>query len=273
MTFALPLPYRLHPFITPAILAPDASDAVTVDCPRPGHMHVTLRRVGAHTHIIAVNTATEPQEATFRLRDAPENLYVMSEGRQVDASDGAFSDTFGVYGTHIYTTDPTLADRETLGDVEARIAEAKRPRRRPGNLAHHDTGVRLAVSSGECVENKTPRSNAEPHALVDGLTSGMRWLAGEAGAEQWAQLTWPQEVTIGRLVIHTHNILACQVQIPGPGDGEWTTVARAAASDEPLAPLTAAFEPLVVHSVRVVATEIQPNWVQGAIYEIEAYAE
>ena len=34
----------------------------------------------------------------------------MSEGRQVDASDGVFSDTFGVYGTHIYTTAPTLAE-------------------------------------------------------------------------------------------------------------------------------------------------------------------
>lgn len=259
--------------LKPAILAPDASDAVTVECPRPGHMHVALRRVGTHTYIIAVNTATEPEEVTFRLQQPTERLHVMSEGRQMDASDGAFSDTFGIYGTHIYSTDPTLASRETLGDVEARIAEAKRPRKKPGNLAHHDTGVRVTVSSGQCVENRTPRPDAEPHALVDGLTSRMRWLAGETGPGQWAQLTWPEEVTLRRLVIHTHNILACQVQIPGPREDEWTTVARAAASDEPLAPLTAAFAPVTVRSVRVVATKVQPNWVQGAIYEVEAYAE
>ncbi len=256
-----------------AILAPDVPDAVTVDSPQPGHMHVSVRRVGTHAYIIAVNTATQPQDVTFSLRDGLETLYVVSEGRQVNAADGTFSDTFGVYGTRIYTTDPELAGRETLGNVEARIADAKLTRKISGNLAHHDTGARVTVSSGECFENKAPRPNAEPHAVVDGLTSGLRWSAGAAGVDQWVQLTWPEEVTIGRLVIHTHNILACDVRVPGPGEDEWTTVAGVVASDEPLVPLTATFAPATVSSIRVVATDVQPHWLPCSIYEIEAYAD
>lgn len=256
-----------------AILAPDVANAVAVDCPQPGHMHVVMRRAGAHTYLIAVNTATTPQEVTFRLERAPETLYVVSEGREVDSGAGAFSDTFPVYGTRIYTTDPALARRETLEGVEGRIAEAKRPQKRPGNLAQPDAGVRVAVSSGECIHNRTPHPGAEPHALVNGMTSGMRWLAGETGPGQWAQLTWPGPVTVGRVVIHTHNILACQVQVQNLGDREWTKVSLVTAGDGPLAPLTADFEPVRARSIRIVATEVLPNWVAGAIYEIEAYAE
>lgn len=243
-----------------AVLAPEVPDAVSVDAPQPEHIHTSVRRLGDELVLFTVNTATEPQEATFRLEGAPDRLYVVSEDRSVELADGVFSDSFATYAAHVYTTDEALADRRTLADVQAEIAAADRARKKPGNLAFEDSGVEIEVSSGA-------RYNNTPARVVDGIEQYMGWRADPTHeGPQWLQLTWPQDVTVGRVVVYTPSIRSLAIEVP-EGDG-WTAVAEAAGEDR----LEATFDPVTTRSIRVLIQELAEEAREATIQEVEAYA-
>ncbi len=256
-----------------AILAPDELEAVSFEAAQPGHIHAALRRAGGHVYLIVTSTATEPQEVTFKVKEVPDTLYVVSEGREVSLKGGQFTDIFDIYATHIYTTDAGLAERESLAATQARIAQANLPQKKPGNLASADSGVQVVVSSGECMEDRGHRPEPEPHAVVDGITSRMRWEASKSGPGEWLQLIWPEQIEFSRVVIYTHNIFGCQIQVPGGGEDEWVTVAEAEPSTKPLAPITATFDTVKANSLRILTTRLDVNWATAIIYEVEVYAE
>jgi hypothetical protein len=244
-----------------AVLADEVPGAVTVKAAKPGHMHVRLRQVGHELTLVAVNTATEPQEATFTVRDAPAKLFVVSEGRTVSLAQGSFTDHFGVYAAHIYSTREALAGREQLADSQAAIDRANAARKKPGNLAFEEQGTRVVVSSGAQYGN-------EPDRVLDGITRGMGWLSKESNKlGEWLQVIWPTEQTIGRVVAYTTSIQEAEVQVPA-GEGQWKTVGKLSGQ-----PLTATFDPVQTSTIRLRVTRLQPDKKQSTLQEVEAYAK
>ncbi|MFW6437417.1 MAG: sugar-binding protein [Armatimonadota bacterium] len=244
-----------------AILAPDADDEVTVEADEPSHMHVAVRRAGDELYVFAVNTATEPQDATITLADLPDALHVVSEDRQVQTTGGAITDSFDIYATHVYTTDAALADRPTLESVQQRIAEVDAARKKPGNLAFEDSGVDVEISSGAQYSNT-------PARVVDGILTNMGWRADHtAEGDPWLALRWPEAQTFNHVVVYTSNVLALSVQVP-EGDG-WTTVAEVSGEEQ----LEASFDTVTADAIRLLVTEVAEGATGASIQEVEVYAQ
>ncbi|MEN6345582.1 MAG: carbohydrate binding family 9 domain-containing protein [Armatimonadia bacterium] len=244
-----------------AVLAQDVPQAVTVKAPKAEHMHVSLRKVGDELTLFAVNTATEPQEVTFSVKGAPANLFVVSEGRKVSLAGGSFTDKFGIYASHLYSTREALAGREQVSTAQAAIDQANAARRKPGNLAFEDYDTRVVVSSGAQYGN-------EPDRVLDGVTQGMGWLSKDPKKlGEWLQVIWPAEQSIGRVVAYSTSILEAEVQVPA-GEGQWKTVGKLSGQ-----PLTAAFEPVKTTTLRILVTALQPDKTQSNLQEVEAYAK
>ncbi|NLX99062.1 MAG: hypothetical protein GXY83_23215 [Rhodopirellula sp.] len=245
----------------PAVLASDVPGAVAVEAEQPEHMHVSLRKVGNELTLFAVNTATEPQEATFTVEGAPARFFVVSEGRAVSLAHGSFSDQFGVYAVHLYSTREAFAGREPMADTQAAIDRDNAARKKPGNLAFEEHGTRVVVSSGAEHGN-------EPDRVLDGIPLGMGWLSKESDKPgEWLQVTWPAEQTIGRVVAYTTSIQEADVQLP-VGEGRWKTVGKLSGQ-----PLTASFDPVKTSTLRLLVARLRPDKKQGTLQEVEAYAK
>jgi hypothetical protein len=193
----------------------------------------------------------------------PERLYVVSEDRQVEVADGAIADSFETYAAHIYTTDESVADRDTLQSVQTRIAEDDAARKKPGNLAFEDSGVEIEISSGA-------RYGNIPARVVDGIETAMGWRADHTDkGEKWLALHWPQEQTIGRVVIYTGNVLAAEVQAPAEAEGEWRTLAEVTGEER----LEGSFDAVTTDTIRIMVNEVTEDARGASIQEVEAYAQ
>ncbi|MEN6545316.1 MAG: hypothetical protein ABFE07_04675, partial [Armatimonadia bacterium] len=244
-----------------AVLANDVPQAVTVKAAKPEHMHVSLRKVGNELTLFAVNTATEPQEATFTVKGAPASLSVVSEGRKVSLANGSFTDQFGIYASHVYTSRESLAGREQVSATQAAIDKDNAARNKPGNLAFEDNGTRVVVSSGSQYGN-------EPDRVLDGITRGMGWLSKTPKKlGEWLQVIWPAEQTVGRVVAYTTTILEAEVQVPAGAD-QWKTVGKLSGQ-----PLSGTFDPVKTSTIRISVTALQPDKTQSALQEVEVYAK
>ena len=114
---------------------------------------------------------------------------------------------------------PPLAARRALAVVRAEIARAEAARRRPGNLAFEDSGTTVEVSSKS-------RYGSTPDRVLDGIRDGMLWRADPAAkGDAWLVVRWPEAQRIGRLVVFSDTIAACEIEIPD-GDG-WKGLATA----------------------------------------------
>lgn len=243
-----------------AVLADDVPGVVTVKAPKPEHLHVSLRRVGDEMTLFAVNTATEPQTATFTVKGAPASLYVVSEGRKVSLAGGSFTDEFGVYASHVYSSREALAGREPMANVQAAIDRANADRKKPGNLAFEENGTRVVVSSGAQYGN-------EPDRVLDGITRGMGWVSRTPDKlGEWLQVIWPSEQTLGRVVAYSTTVAEAEVQVPA-GEDQWRTVGKLTGD-----PLTATFAPVKTSKIRLLVTALRPEQKFSRVQEVEAYA-
>ena len=173
-------------------------------------------------------------------------------------------DHFDTYATHIYTTDTHVGQRESIEVPLEEIAAANAARKKPGNLAFEDGGATVTVSSRSTY-------GSTPDRVLDGVTAGMRWQDGTPDAfPDWLTVTWPEPVTVGRVVLYTASIADFDVQVP-EGDG-WRTVAEARGNTEESAE-AAWDDPVETTSVRILVTGLMEEQKHASIWEVEAYAE
>ena len=251
-----------------AILQDPADDVeVSVTAPKAEHVHVSPRRVGKDLYVFVVNTATEPQDVELSISPAVglRSLYVASEQRSTPLRDGTvIQDTFGVYETHIYTTNAQVGGRESISVPVEQIATANAARKKPGNLAFEDSGAEVTVSSRSTY-------GCTPNRVLDGILEGMGWRDGTAGkGPDWLTVTWPQTQTVRRAVVYTPSIADLEIQVP-EGEG-WKTVASVTGNTEQRveAPLEA---PVQTTAIRVLATALMGQEKSAQIWEVEAYGE
>jgi hypothetical protein len=73
-----------------------------------GGVRVAARAYGGALYVIAVNPASGPARAELRVPGlGGRAVSVLGEGRQVQASGGAFTDAFGPLGVHLYIAPPS----------------------------------------------------------------------------------------------------------------------------------------------------------------------
>lgn len=259
--------------LRPALTAAVVADALAVAAPVAKELRAAFRQVGDRFYVFAVNTAREPQQGV-RLTLAngyTGELWVVSEGRKVTAEKGVIADDFATYAGHIYTTDPALADRETLAQVEARIAGEKNKRINPDNLAQ-GPGVTVKAPSGYGPDGWYP--HFPPTVLVDG--GHKAWVGGPlhtGNAPKRIELRFPQPVTAGRVLVQSTpgkcNLAKYELEVQA-ADGAWKKVAAGvnAAAD---APLEIGFPP---ESIQAVALDTYSAIGGGnlSLTEIEVFA-
>jgi hypothetical protein len=107
--------------VTPAILQGDAAPDVASSVPS---VHVAAWRLNGQLFVIACNATPKTVAARVNTPGVTAQVQVVSESRQLPASDGRLTDTFGPYATHIYTTDPTFHSPIRLGEIEKTIKAA-----------------------------------------------------------------------------------------------------------------------------------------------------
>jgi len=249
-----------------AILAPDAGPILKVNAAIPEHIHTPCRRVDDVLYVFAVNTATEPQKVTFEFINTPfadDTLHVVSEDRALPVSTNAsFTDLFECYATHIYTSNPHLAKRESIASAQAEIDKRDSARKKPGNLAFEDNGTRMTASS------ETDRKSV--NKLFDGVLGGRGWLGGKSGRNHdWIEIAWPKELTLGRIVVVSDTISKLAVLAP-KGD-TWQELAVASRIKDPQ--VTLRFPPVTVNRLRVEVRKKRRGQQATKITEIEAYTE
>lgn len=243
-----------------AILAPERPGAITWTADAPGHIQAAVRTVGKHATIFTVNTATAPQNAQFTVKGLSVNtLYVVAEDRTVEVAGGRFSDTFELYGGHIYTTDTTLAEGTTLAQTQAAIEKAKTLRQRPGNLAYRELDTHVTYSS------ISPYSG-RPSMVIDGKRKGKEWRDNTWKRwPDWIQVNFPEPVTVGRVLVFSGSVRDYEIQ--AAADDGFVTIAKGTRSDGE--PIQAQVKPVVTSSVRVVV--LSSSDTGSSVTEIEVY--
>jgi hypothetical protein len=90
--------------LEPVLLADDTPAALA------GHSNSNIKAkvkvVNGKGFVLAYNTSSNPQSATFTWRTAPGTVTVHTEGRSVAADGRSFSDTFAAFGAHVYVVEP-----------------------------------------------------------------------------------------------------------------------------------------------------------------------
>jgi hypothetical protein len=229
-----------------AVLAPEIPDGVKVEAPEEKLLHAAARKVGEHWFILTVNTHTDDQPAvTLTVPGLTVNtLFVVSENRTIDiAAGGTFSDDFGRFSGHIYTTDPASAFGPTVAAVYERIEAAKADLVKPGNLAHRSTGATLEVSS-------RVKWNAHAKHLHDGH-DGMPWNSGKTKDAAHIQVNLPKPTPVARCVLLGSNVKAFHIQCRN--GGKWVTACKG--TNRPGRPLNVVFPPQEADAVRFVFDE------------------
>ena len=243
-----------------AILAPEQPGAITWTADAPAHVQAAVRTVGTQTTIFTVNTATAPQSAQFTVKGlAADTLHVVAEDRTVAVAGGRFSDTFTLYGGHIYTTDAALAPGTTLAQTQEAIDKAKTLRQRPGNLAYRERGTRVTCSS------MSPYSG-QLSMVVDGMRKGKGWRDKTWKRwPDWVQVSFPKPVTVGRVLVFSRSARDYEIQLAA--DGGFVTVAKGTRPEDE--PIRAEFKPVVTDTARVVIHS--SSGTASDVAEIEVY--
>ena len=81
-------------------------------------------KLNGQLFVIACNTAPKTVAARVNIPGATGQVRVVSESRQLPASDGRLTDSFAPYATHIYTTDSAFQSPIRLGEIENTIKAA-----------------------------------------------------------------------------------------------------------------------------------------------------
>jgi hypothetical protein len=250
-----------------AVLAPDAGDAVQVEAPSVEHIRCSARKVNEQVYVFAVNTAPEPQQVVLELGETlgpVAELHVVSEGRALTREEnGRYSDTFGPYATHIYSTNAALAQRESLAAAQAEVDKLDAARKKAGNVAFEESGVTIKVSSSS-------QYGSVPARIVDGVEDGMGWRDDTPDSwPDWVELEWPAPVEVGRVVVWTNTVEDLAVLVP---DGEdWKEVGAVAGAKDPSVP--AIFPDVTANRIRIEIRKNRPDQNYTFITEIEAYKE
>jgi hypothetical protein len=218
--------------------------------------------------LIVMNAAATARSLTIRhpLLTMP-RLAVVSEGREVTVSDGAFTDQIPAGEACVYTTDVRSRTLPTVTQIETEIAQFERDTAKPGNLLHASRGVKARASQGTI-----PWFAQIFYYAINGITDDEGWHVTHADLPQWIEFAFPGAQPIGRVVLYTPNLRDYDLQFRGPDGSVQQAEVRGNTRDvaEHILP-----RPVATLKLRLVARAVRENArpPRAMVREIEAYAD
>lgn len=205
-----------------------------------------------------------------------EQLTVLSEGRTVATRNGRWTDHFGAFECHIYTT-ANASGLPTVAEIVAEIAAANAVRRKPGNLAYQEfegDGVVVTASSNAAGKYRRP-DNALWH-VVDGVVDttdrykALTWQdTTENQAPDWVAIKLVKAQAVGRVVVYPLEQSLKDYSVQVFIEGAWKDIASA--RGQKAGKLTHSFEPVNTDRVRLLITATHGPIAKVA--EMEVYAQ
>ena len=262
----------LEPIMTaPAPPTPPTSDSDQVK--------LLAKVYAGHLYVLACNADLAAREVKLTLPGVAKlgkQLQVVSEGRTVALQGEAWTDSFGPYECHIYTTAPA-PKLATVKQIVAEIAAANAARRKPGNLAFQEfEGDGVVVSASSSYAGKFRRPDNGLWHVVDGVVDTtdhykvLTWRDDTPDQfPDWLEVKLPQAQKIGRVVVYPFAQSLQDAALEVFDNGQWREVGKL--TGQKADPLTFAFAPVTTDRLRVVITATHgPN---AIISEVEVYPQ
>jgi hypothetical protein len=199
---------------------------------------------------------------------------VTSEDRTVGLKAGSFTDHFGPWECHIYTTAPAPA-LKPVAQIVAEIAAANSARRKPGNLAYQEfEGDGVVVSASSSQSSKYRRTDTGLWHVVDGVIDTedryrtLTWQDDTPGQfPDWLEIKLPQAHSIGRVEVYPFGQSLSDYAVQVWSDGQWRDVAKMTGQSSNH--LTHTFAPVTTDRIRLVVTAT--NGPNSMVAEVEVY--
>jgi len=243
------------------ILAPKSDETILIQCDDPNVIMSSQRVDGKDQCLFVVNTSPHKQIVKFEstlFKDFTQ-LYVLSENRIIKTKENYFIDEFEPYATHIYTTKEYKREFNSLNAIEQAIEEANKARKKEGNLAFIDSGIKIIASS--CSDL------CSIHSVNDGIVDGLLWKSDDDSLPQWVELHWPRMTRIEKILLFSDTIEHAKVQVLQ--NNAWVDLSefvRRSGSH-----LRAVFPEQELSEIRILITEKKPGTSTISLSEIEVY--
>lgn len=266
LRYGLPPIWREVRLLEPAMANPLARPQVEADA----EMTAWAGDAGGRLDLIVVNHKPGARQAKISHPALAKlkSLDVVSEGRKVAVTNGAFSDKFAEGDVHVYSTDPAGAKLPTVAQVEQDLAAREKATVKPGNVLHNSLGVRARASEGFFA----PWFFQYYYYAINGITDDLGWNLSHTDKPAWLELTLPQAKNVGRVVVYTPNLKDYDLQFQGP-DGA-VRIAEIRGNDREIAEQT--FNPPVpTLKLRITALAVRDGegTRNATVREIEAYEQ
>ncbi|MCX5642411.1 MAG: hypothetical protein NTY10_04180 [Candidatus Omnitrophica bacterium] len=248
--------------LTPVILSETVSDKVAVEKGEE-KIQIITKKQGKDYYIFAVNTSPDNQPAEIVINDLKiQKLQVISENRNIKIKNNRFSDGFGKFGVHIYTTSKSKFDLINIKNIAAesnRIQKEFEDSRR-SNLASWFLGTATEPRWGALIDN-------------DEIT----YCAVDSCFRDIFKLPFPIEVIfkepqdVGKVVIKAAGASEKDFEIYSYDTSlkEWKKTALPASGEikrKDFSELTYIFETVKTPKIKIILSNKNTK-----IYEIEAY--
>lgn len=203
-------------------------------------------------------------------------LTVLSEGRQITVQGGRWTDRFGPFECHVYTTTKP-AGLPTVAKIVAEIAAANAARRKPGNLAYQEfEGDGIVVTASSNAAGKYRRPDNGLWHVVDGVVDtkdrykALTWQdTTKNQGPDWIEIRLPRAQTVGRVVVYPFEQSLKDYSVQAFVNGRWQDMASA--NGQKTDEATHSFAPLTTDRVRLLITAT--NGPVSKVTEVEVYAQ
>jgi len=266
LRYGLPPIWREVRFLEAAAARPMAPPVVTADA----EMITWAGEAEGRLYLIVSNLKAGSRDATIShgLLKGVASMVVVSEGRTVAVTEGTFSDRFEAGAVHVYTTDPAGQTLVTTAQVAADIKAREAACVKPGNLLHWSRGVLARSGEGFFA----PWFHQYYYYAINGICDDGGWTLSHTDKPCTLELTLPREETIGRVVLHTPNLLDFDLELQA---AEGTTQVAAIRGNRLSQAEIRFAAPAPALKLRLTAlAKADGAGVKGVkVHEIEAYAE
>ena len=187
-------------------------------------LQLGIKKFNGKYCLIAVNTSLQKQKIDLRFSCFKDHtFYEAGSGKVFTVKNHRMIDTLEPKETVIYLSDKLLAEKiPSTADVERRVAELKRLRKKPGNLVgtgelyeadyrdmfngkYPENITRVTVSSEK--PNYTTKGMDTRYFLLDGLTeptwADFMWTPQTSDKAPWLELLMPQAKRISRIKLYS----------------------------------------------------------------------
>ncbi len=265
--------------LAPAMTTPDFKGAKTDSV----NVGVRVKKVGNEYWIFAAGLTKNKETGTITVPGlGNRKLYVMREGRTINASNGSFTDTFTNFDARVYTTDSRDFGMPLLSEVSAKIEKVYESRKKPGNLAYQRfEGETVKVTSNS---NKHARGRMDTMLwhVADGVYEGFAahgpqnnegYLIYDSKVDPklpiWLMMEFKEVKTMGRIAVYGANQSLVAYDLQVRVNGNWETVAEAKDLTGDFGEYT--FKPRKADAVRIIMKKLAKGKRYAQIHEIEVY--